>query len=29
MGASYPKRPDVEDIFSYLDKDGDKTISLE
>lgn len=26
-GATFPKRPDIEDIFSYLDKDGDLTIS--
>lgn len=28
-GATFPKRPDIEDIFSYLDNDGDLTISRE
>jgi Ca2+-binding EF-hand superfamily protein len=28
-GATLPKRPDIEDIFSYLDIDGDLTISKE
>lgn len=26
-GATFPKRPDIDDIFSYLDIDGDLTIS--
>lgn len=28
-GATFPQRPDVDDIFSYLDIDGDLTISKE
>lgn len=28
-GATFPKRPDIDDIFSYLDTDGDLTISRE
>lgn len=26
-GATFPKRPDMDDIFTYLDVDGDLTIS--
>lgn len=26
-GATLPKRPDIEDIFACLDRDGDQTIS--
>lgn len=28
-GATLPKRPDIEDIFTYLDRDGDQTITRE
>ena len=26
-GATFPKRQDIDDIFNYLDRDGDQTIS--
>lgn len=28
-GATFPKRPDIEDIFTYLDVDGDLSITKE
>lgn len=28
-GATLPKRPDIEDIFTYIDIDGDQTITRE